>query len=66
MLISISWYGDMEILNEFNLVLFGKWYWRIFNETKSMWYRILNAWYGEEEGECVLGSRGGSVWWRNF
>ena len=51
-------------LREFNLSLFGKWYWRMLVDRGGFWYRVLVARYGEEAGRLEVGGRSGSYWWR--
>jgi len=42
-------------LREFNDVLLGKWCWRLLEERSSLWYRVLVARYGEEDGRLGAG-----------
>jgi len=44
-------------LREFNLSLLGKWCWRMLNDKKGLWYRVLKARYGEVEGRLREGGR---------
>jgi len=37
-------------LREFNDALLGKWCCRLLVEKRSLWYRVLVARYGEEDG----------------
>lgn len=53
-------------LEEFNLSLLEKWVSRLLKERESLWYKMLDAWYGEEGGRLCFDGRGGSVWWENF
>lgn len=56
-------YGGLGVrqLKEFNEALLGKWCWRMLVDRDGLWYRVLAARYGEEDGrfgaEVVL--RGG-------
>jgi len=34
-------------IGEFNLALLGKWCWRMRVESRSLWYKVLAARYGE-------------------
>ncbi|XP_024630861.1 uncharacterized protein [Medicago truncatula] len=51
-------------LREFNVALLGKWCWRMLVDTEGLWYRVLNARYGEEGGRLKEGRSDSSVWWR--
>jgi len=46
-------------LKEFNEALLGKWRWRLLVDRVGLWYRVLVARYGEEDG-----GRSWSVWWK--
>ena len=45
----------MRRLREFNETLLGKWCWRMLEERSSLWYRVLVARYGEEDGRLGAG-----------
>jgi len=49
-------------IREFNVVLLGKWCWRMLVDKEGLWYRVLNARYGEEGGRLKEGGRDSSVW----
>lgn len=40
---------------EFNVSMLGKWCWRLLVDRESMWYRVLAARYGEEDGRLKAG-----------
>jgi hypothetical protein len=42
-------------MHEFNVSLLGKWCWRLLVDKGSMWYRVLVARYGEEDGRLAVG-----------
>jgi hypothetical protein len=50
-------------LKEFNEALLGKWCWRMLVDRDGLWYRVLAARYGEEDGRLEVGGRSGSTWW---
>lgn len=54
-------YGGLGVrqLKEFNEALLGKWCWRLLVDRGGLWYRVLVARYGEEDG----GQRC-SAWWK--
>jgi len=37
------------------VALLGKWCWRLLEEDDSMWFRVLAARYGIEEGRLLEG-----------
>ncbi|XP_024634413.1 uncharacterized protein [Medicago truncatula] len=49
-------YGGLGV-REFNIALLGKWCWRLLVERSSLWYRVLVARYGEEDGRLAVGGR---------
>ena len=51
-------------LREFNVSLLGKWCWQMLVNKEGLWYRVLQARYGEEGGRLKEGGRDGSLWWR--
>ncbi|RHN70051.1 putative reverse transcriptase zinc-binding domain-containing protein [Medicago truncatula] len=51
-------------MREFNVSLLGKWCWRLLVDKGSMWYRVLVARYGEEDGRLVVEGRSVSSWWK--
>lgn len=53
-------------IKEFNLALLGKWCWRVLVDRDSLWFRVLVARNGMEDGFLRVGGRDGSVWWRNI
>ncbi|KAJ9553519.1 hypothetical protein OSB04_017564 [Centaurea solstitialis] len=63
---SFEWGGlNVGGLREMNWSLIGKWWWRFFNDTGSLWRNTIQSIYGEKGG-LELGSggerRGSSVW----
>jgi len=59
-------FGGLRVrqLREFNLVLLGKWRWRLLVDRGGFWYRVLVVRYGEEAGRLEVGGRSISSWWR--
>ena len=53
-------------IREFNIALLGKWCWRLLVDRDSLWYRVLSAQYGVEDGCICQGGRDGSLWWRDI
>jgi len=51
-------------IREFNVALLGKWCWRLLEDRDSLWFRVLSARYGIEEGRLRGGGCGASEWWR--
>ena len=51
-------------IREFNLALLGKWCWRLLEDKDSLWFRVLSARYGVDEGRLRGGGREASEWWR--
>ncbi|KEH33725.1 hypothetical protein MTR_3g451530 [Medicago truncatula] len=53
-------------IKEFNIVLLRKWCWRLLVEKESLWFRVLSASYGEEDGWVKEGGCDASLWlgWR--
>jgi len=53
-------------LEEFNLSLLDKWYWRMLTYKEGLWYRVLVVKYGEEgavkRGGVIVRCSGGG--WR--
>jgi hypothetical protein len=41
-------------VKEFNLSLLGKWCWRLFNEPKRLWCKVLKAKYGSRNGQVII------------
>jgi len=39
-----------EKVEGFNVSLLGKWCWRMLVDKEGLWYRVLQARYGEEGG----------------
>ena len=50
-------------IREFNVALLGKWCWRLLEERDSLWFRVLSARYGTDEGRLRGGGREASEWW---
>jgi len=46
-------------MNVFNEAMLDKWCWRLLVDRVVLWYRVLVARYGEEDG-----GRSGSLWWK--
>jgi len=42
-------------LKEFNIVLLGKWCWRLLVDRGSLWYKVLLARYGTVHGRLEDG-----------
>jgi hypothetical protein len=61
-------YGGLGVrqLEEFNTALLGKWCWRMLVDRGGLWYRVLAARYGVEQGQLREGGRKGSAWWREI
>jgi len=53
-------------LRELNDALLGKWFLRLLVERRSLWYRVLVARYGEEDGRLEVRGRSGSSLWREI
>jgi len=53
-------------LREFNFTLFGNWCWWMKVESRSLWYKVLVARYGEVGGSTAEGESFNSVWWNNL
>jgi hypothetical protein len=53
-------------VKEFNLSLLGKWCWRLFNEPKRLWCKVLKAKYGSRDGQVVSGVNKASSWWKDL
>jgi len=51
-------------IREFNVALLGKWCWRLLEDRDSLWFRVLSARYGTDEGRLRGGGREASEWWR--
>jgi len=51
-------------IREFNVALLGKWCWRLLEDRDSLWFRVLSARYGTNEGRLRGGGRVASEWWR--
>jgi len=52
-------------IKEFNNALLGKWGLRMLIERESLWFKVLSARYGLEEGRVKGGGREASWWWRD-
>ncbi|MCH92242.1 putative non-LTR retroelement reverse transcriptase [Trifolium medium] len=53
-------------VSEFNLSLFGKWWWRMLVEREGLWFKVLAAKYGVEDGLILGGGNKASVWWEDL
>jgi len=53
-------------IRDFNSALLGKWCWRLLMERDSLWFRVLAARYGVEEGQVREVGRATSNWWRDI
>jgi hypothetical protein len=51
-------------IRDFNIALLGKWCWRLLVDCDRMWFRVLSARYGVEDGRVREGGREASAWWR--
>jgi hypothetical protein len=51
-------------IRDFNYALLGKWCWRLLIDRDSLWYRVLSARYGVEDGRVCDGGRAASTWWQ--
>jgi len=38
----------------------------MLEKRESLWYKVLNAMFGEERGRLCFGESGGSTWWQNL
>lgn len=56
----------MRRMRDFNLALLEKWCWRMLVDRAGLWYMVLVARYGEEDGTILEGGRRASVWWREL
>jgi len=54
----------MMMLLKFNIALLGKWCWKIKVDQDSLWFKVLVAKYGQENGRVKEGGRRGSSWWK--
>jgi hypothetical protein len=55
-------YLRVRRLKKFNLALLGKRCWSMLEDTSSLWCRVLDVRYGQEEGRLCVGRGGGTVW----
>jgi hypothetical protein len=53
-------------IREFNFSLLGKWCWRLYVNQDCLWFKVLVAKYGLEDGKPREGGRLASVWWRDL
>jgi hypothetical protein len=53
-------------LKEFNILLLGKWVWRVLMEMENLWYKVLVARYGEEGVRLCFDGRRGPIWCENM
>jgi hypothetical protein len=53
-------------IRDFNTALLGKWCWRLLVDRDNLWFRVLSARYGVEDGRVKEGGREASVWWRDI
>jgi hypothetical protein len=53
-------------LQEFNIVLLGKWCWRCLVDKEGLWFKVLSSRYGEQRGRLREGGVTGSAWWREI
>jgi len=51
-------------MREFNIALLGKWCWRMLIDRGGLWYRVLMARYGLEDGVLREGGMRASYWWK--
>jgi hypothetical protein len=52
-------------IKDFNIVLLGKWCWRLLVDRDRLWFRVLSSRYGVENGRIRRGGREASVWWKD-
>lgn len=61
---------DIKSLVEFNLALLSKWKWRILEDKKSLWKKVLKARYGSIEhqvlSENIRSRESNSSWWKDM
>lgn len=46
---------------DFNLALLVKWCWRVLEEMRSLWYKVLCAGYGEKDDRLCFVEGSGYV-----
>jgi hypothetical protein len=51
-------------IRDFNVTLLGKWCWRLLVDSDSLWFRVLSASYGVEDGRVCDSGRAPSAWWQ--
>jgi hypothetical protein len=51
---------------EFNLSLLRKWCWRLRVDQEGLWFKVLVAKYGLEDGRVKGGGGKASWWWRDL
>lgn len=51
-------------IREFNMVLLGKWCWRLLAEKDSLWFMVLVERYMVDGGMVRDGVRVVSAWWK--
>jgi hypothetical protein len=53
-------------VREFNLSLLGKWCWRMLVDHEGLWFKVLVAKYGLEDGSVMGGGGKASWWWKDM
>ena len=56
----------VQRIRDCNLPMLGKWCWRLLVDKDCLWFRVLFARYGVEEGRVKEGGCEASVWWRDL
>ncbi|MCI30791.1 hypothetical protein A2U01_0052002, partial [Trifolium medium] len=42
-----------------------KWSWRMLEDHEDLWFKVLIAKYGVEDGRVRRGGRNSSLWWKD-
>ncbi|KAK2365229.1 hypothetical protein QL285_090004 [Trifolium repens] len=53
------------MVRKFNLALLGKWSWRLLVKQEGLWFKVLVAKYGVENGRVSGGGRNAFSWWKD-